>query len=67
MIMSFIYSRKINSIYILLVVMICRRGNDSQRAVSHLKSEFPKLKKVKDIVGGLHAWGKKIDQKFPIY
>ena len=48
--------------------MLCRRGNDSQVAVQKLKNilDDPKLK-VQDIVGGLYAWSKHIDNDFPIY
>lgn len=50
------------------VFVMCRRGNDSQRAVKRLK-ELLKMHtlEIKDIVGGIHAWSKKIDPTFPIY
>lgn len=51
-----------------LVYLMCRRGNDSQRAAKllqvSLKSE---AKRIKDIVGGIHAWSRTIDPSFPIY
>lgn len=47
------------------VYVVCRRGNDSQLAVKHLKSVGKQT--VKDIVGGLHAWAREIDPLFPVY
>jgi adenylyltransferase and sulfurtransferase len=47
------------------VFVVCRRGNDSQLAVRHL-SEKLKIK-ARDLVGGLHAWTRNIDESFPIY
>ncbi|KAJ4828485.1 Molybdenum cofactor synthesis protein 3 [Turnera subulata] len=45
--------------------VICRRGNDSQRAVQFLhKMGFTSAK---DIIGGLEAWGRDIDPNFPTY
>jgi adenylyltransferase/sulfurtransferase len=50
------------------VIMMCRRGNASQKAVRALKS---KIKNdniiIKDIVGGLESWVKQIDPTFPMY
>ena len=50
------------------VIVVCRRGNDSQLAV---KSLHESLKEsgvdVKDIRGGLTAWAKVIDDNFPVY
>ncbi|XP_067120551.1 adenylyltransferase and sulfurtransferase MOCS3 [Centruroides vittatus] len=50
----------------LLGFVVCRRGNDSQRAVKILKEN---LKDViwRDIEGGLTAWANEIDPSFPIY
>lgn len=47
------------------VFVVCRRGNDSQIAVRHL-SEKLNIKS-KDLVGGLHAWAREIDNNFPVY
>lgn len=47
------------------VIVVCRRGNDSQLAVRHLAEKLSV--KSKDIVGGLHAWTREIDPDFPIY
>jgi adenylyltransferase and sulfurtransferase len=47
------------------VYVVCRRGNDSQIAVRYLQEKLDI--KSKDIIGGLHAWTKEIDENFPIY
>lgn len=45
--------------------VVCRRGNDSQRAVDYLsKNGFPSAK---DIVGGLQSWSQDVDHTFPSY
>lgn len=45
--------------------VVCRRGNDSQRAVQFLhENGFPSAK---DIVGGLESWAKEVDPTFPTY
>ncbi|GLV31969.1 Ubiquitin-like activating enzyme 4 [Carabus blaptoides fortunei] len=50
------------------VYVLCRRGNDSQRAVGLLKDQFGDLPlKFKDIIGGLHAYALQVDPQFPIY
>uniref|UniRef100_A0A665VN49 Adenylyltransferase and sulfurtransferase MOCS3 n=1 Tax=Echeneis naucrates TaxID=173247 RepID=A0A665VN49_ECHNA len=52
------------------VYVICKQGNDSQKAVQILEkmsgSEVDSIT-VKDICGGLMAWAKKIDPAFPQY
>ncbi|CAL8285922.1 unnamed protein product [Lota lota] len=52
------------------VYVICKQGNDSQKAVQILEkmstSEVDDIT-VKDICGGLMAWSQKIDPKFPQY
>ncbi|XP_078433524.1 co-factor for nitrate, reductase and xanthine dehydrogenase 5 isoform X2 [Wolffia australiana] len=45
--------------------VICRRGNDSQRAVRLLHHHGFSL--AKDIIGGLESWAKDIDYNFPMY
>lgn len=45
------------------VVVVCKRGNNSQRAVLYLKENSISAK---DIVGGLAQWAK-MDSSFPIY
>ncbi|EHB02257.1 Adenylyltransferase and sulfurtransferase MOCS3 [Heterocephalus glaber] len=53
------------------VYVICKLGNDSQKAVRILQSltaaqELGSLT-VRDVVGGLMAWAAKIDETFPRY
>ncbi|KAL4566779.1 hypothetical protein LXL04_030904 [Taraxacum kok-saghyz] len=47
------------------VYVVCRRGNDSQRAVNvlHKMGVF----NAKDIVGGLESWARDVDHRFPTY
>ncbi|XP_076668559.1 ubiquitin-like activating enzyme 4 [Andrena cerasifolii] len=48
--------------------VICRRGNDSQKAVQHLQKIFNESNiDIKDIIGGIHTWSKRIDHTFPVY
>lgn len=47
------------------IYVVCRRGNDSQLAVKHLAEKLDITSK--DLIGGLHAWTKEIDDNFPIY
>ena len=51
------------------IVVVCRRGNDSQLAVQALKEKFAGRRNivVRDIVGGLHSWARSVDPTFPIY
>ncbi|XP_026474044.1 adenylyltransferase and sulfurtransferase MOCS3-like [Ctenocephalides felis] len=49
------------------VYVVCRRGNDSQRAVKHLKETLDVKIPLYDLVGGLHAWAADVDTSFPIY
>lgn len=53
-----------------LVITICRRGNDSQRAVDELKKYTyitEKVNCIKDVIGGLYEWSIQVDNDFPIY
>uniref|UniRef100_A0A2P2KVE2 Adenylyltransferase and sulfurtransferase MOCS3 n=1 Tax=Rhizophora mucronata TaxID=61149 RepID=A0A2P2KVE2_RHIMU len=45
--------------------VVCRRGNDSQRAVQLLHNMG--FTAAKDIIGGLEAWAHNVDPKFPTY
>jgi adenylyltransferase/sulfurtransferase len=45
--------------------VVCRRGNDSQRAVQYLCSRG--FHAARDIIGGLESWTKEIDPNFPSY
>ncbi|CAK9806192.1 Adenylyltransferase and sulfurtransferase MOCS3 [Anthophora quadrimaculata] len=48
--------------------VMCRRGNDSQKAVKSLQKVFNEDNlEIKDIIGGIHAWSKTIDHTFPVY
>ncbi|KAF5301485.1 hypothetical protein FQR65_LT08788 [Abscondita terminalis] len=50
------------------VYVICRRGNDSQRAVSKLKVQFPDASvRFFNVKGGLHSYARVIDSSFPVY
>ncbi|RZF44681.1 hypothetical protein LSTR_LSTR000633 [Laodelphax striatellus] len=50
------------------VFTICRRGNDSQKAVKLLQTICKDLGvEIKDIKGGLHDWTRTVDSNFPIY
>lgn len=52
------------------VYVICRRGNDSQIAAKRLIADLHEQNcdvVVKDVIGGLHAWTRQIDDQFPIY
>ncbi|CAB4065381.1 MOCS3 [Lepeophtheirus salmonis] len=50
------------------ILFICRRGNDSQKAVIKYKSMAGSENiRIRDVIGGLHAWAKEIDSNFPIY
>lgn len=52
------------------VITICRRGNDSQRAVDELKKYTEitdNVKCIKDVIGGLYEWSMQVDKNFPIY
>ncbi|KAH8263596.1 hypothetical protein KR044_011340 [Drosophila immigrans] len=48
------------------IVVLCRRGNDSQIAVQHMINRFPQHS-IRDLEGGLHAWTGLVDSTFPIY
>lgn len=46
--------------------VVCRLGNDSQIAVEALRNAGAKGV-VKDLIGGLRAWAKEVDNQFPVY
>lgn len=48
------------------VVFLCRRGNDSQLAAASLRAARPGSN-ITDVRGGLTAWTRKIDARFPTY
>lgn len=47
------------------LIVVCRRGNDSQRAVARLRELG--LGQARDVAGGMEAWAARIDPTFPIY
>lgn len=53
------------------IFFLCRRGKDSQKAVREILKYTSKHKLcniyVKDIIGGLTAWNKHIDNSIPLY
>ena len=50
------------------VILLCRRGNDSQVAASELREALAKEGvRVRDVAGGLHAWARDVDKDFPVY
>ena len=51
------------------VILICRRGNDSQLAVRMLQKELKDQENLKicDLIGGLRSWAREIDAEMPIY
>jgi adenylyltransferase and sulfurtransferase len=48
------------------VYVVCRLGNDSQIAAEAIRKVRPEMA-IKDIIGGLTAWAKKVDASFPVY
>ena len=51
------------------VIVVCKQGNDSQKAVQILSKcfHFCQTLEIKDIVGGLMSWSSKIDSNFLCY
>ena len=47
------------------VVVVCRRGNDSQRALRRMQELG--LTTGKDLLGGMEAWAREADPSFPLY
>ncbi|PPQ63601.1 hypothetical protein CVT24_004461 [Panaeolus cyanescens] len=50
--------------------ILCRLGNDSQIAAHALKEAADASARhliVKDVIGGLRAWSREVDQTFPVY
>jgi adenylyltransferase/sulfurtransferase len=45
--------------------VVCRRGNDSQRAVAALRAAG--VVHAVDVVGGMEAWAAEVDPGFPTY
>ena len=53
------------------IYFLCRRGNDSQKAVREILKytniHKPRKIYIKDIIGSLETWNKHIDNSFPLY
>lgn len=50
------------------VVVVCRRGNASQKGVIKLREHLEEeAVTIKDIIGGLHGWAHDVDSLFPVY
>ncbi|BFZ63273.1 hypothetical protein YB2330_004394 [Saitoella coloradoensis] len=52
------------------VFVVCRYGNDSQTATRMLKEGLEREGQgfvVKDVIGGLDAWSREVDEEFPRY
>ena len=47
------------------IALICRRGNQSQKAVREFRNAG--VENARDVIGGLAAWSKDIDRRFPLY
>lgn len=47
------------------IFTVCRRGNDSQRAL--IKLESLGFKHIKNVTGGVAAWAQDVDHDFPTY
>lgn len=45
--------------------VVCRRGNDSQRALAALRRAG--ISQGVDVVGGMEAWAREVDTSFPMY
>lgn len=46
--------------------VVCRLGNDSQLAVDALRAAGMGGT-VRDLIGGLRAWAREVDNEFPVY
>ncbi|XP_049963561.1 adenylyltransferase and sulfurtransferase MOCS3 isoform X1 [Schistocerca serialis cubense] len=50
------------------VIVVCRRGNASQKGVIKLKEHLTEeAVTIRDIIGGLHGWANDVDKLFPVY
>lgn len=61
-----LYTIEIFIITVVLVYVLCRRGNDSQRSINHMEKLFPEYTFL-NVTGGLYAYAKNVDPEFPIY
>jgi adenylyltransferase/sulfurtransferase len=50
------------------IFVVCRLGNDSQIAADAIRAAgVGEGTRVRDLVGGLRAWAREVDGKFPVY
>jgi rhodanese-related sulfurtransferase len=71
----FFFFLPLNFFFPHLVYLMCRRGNDSQKAVLVLQASILKLApeqenlkiEIKNIRGGINSWANEIDSNFPVY
>jgi len=49
------------------IVVVCRRGNDSQEAVRVLQSSGVFPQSIVSLAGGLDRWSDEVDPSFPKY
>ncbi|KIY44090.1 hypothetical protein FISHEDRAFT_78002 [Fistulina hepatica ATCC 64428] len=49
------------------IIVVCRLGNDSQTAAKALRALDSRALVIQDLIGGLQAWTKDVDNQFPIY
>ena len=63
---SFFFFLKPMINFIILVVVVCKQGNDSQIAVDILRKALPEIQ-AKDLAGGLVRWSLAVDSNFPMY
>ncbi|XP_047341242.1 adenylyltransferase and sulfurtransferase MOCS3 [Impatiens glandulifera] len=59
------FKNETGSVHPLSLYVMCRRGNDSQRAVKYLHEMG--FNSAKDIVGGIEAWAREVDPSLPTY
>lgn len=65
---NLVYMAFIVNIFLISAYVLCRRGNDSQRAIIHFKSKLMDTGiQFYNVKGGLHAYAKKVDPSFPVY
>lgn len=49
------------------VIVVCKKGNDSQVAAAALRKRLGETSRVRDVRGGLIAWARDVDPEFPMY
>ena len=69
------YFNELMFFLMILVYVVCRLGNDSQKAVQTLNEHFlskntdrkASIETIKDLIGGITAWANTVDKNFPKY